>query len=349
MDGYVFQFNNATYPITLPVVEPIENQNDPASYVLSRYFVSLINEYMTPSFLTEGTSVGLFNQSDYTFNGAAVGDFVNNPLNPTLLVSTDYTFPLCSLYREKEEFHQISLVREGTLSHFAFQYVLPPLSQAQYNAMYSFLSVLSKTILKFGFQGSDPLQPSGVAVPFTTPDLLNSAAFLANAGISFTTWVGSTYAPIVAMDAAGNGIYYPSITIRFQAFEQEQFYAGNYEPIGGIDIIVDGYNDGYSIADGYNNLALGSINSPISITSFSPSSGSKAGGQWIAINGAGFLGLQTGLSTLIADVPVTQQLIRSDNLMLVQTGTSLQPVLGTIQLTDILGTQYFSSTNYSYL
>lgn len=334
-DGYQYSFNNALYPFEIPIPSPVEFFTDPVSYQLSLYFTDLINNYLSTAFAQQAQECGLYNTTEYLIaNGGAVGDFVNNPLNPQLLTTTDYTFPLCLLYRESEEFHQISLVRDGTLSHFVFQYVLPPLSQAQYNCLYNFLGQLSKAILHFGFQGNDPLYLSG-------------ASILQQAQISFTTWQGSKYEPIVAVDNNSNGLFFPSITIRFTVFEQE-FFVDNYEPIGGIDIIVDGYTDGYSIADGYNNIALGSINQPIEITSFSPTSGPSGGGTWIAVNGQGFLGLAQLTQALVCNVPVTQQICRSDNLLLLQTGTSLEAISGPIQLTNTLGTVFLSSTNYSY-
>jgi hypothetical protein len=337
-DGYNYQFNDAQYPVALPPAQPISSVSDPALYTLSLYFTNLINNYLSPAFAAQAQNCGLYNSTEYLFaNGSAVGDFVTNPLNPTLLTTSDYLFPLCSVYRETEEFHQMSLVRDGVLSRFVFQYVLPPLSQAQYNSLYNFLGQLSKTILHFGFQGNDPLY-------------LDGASILQQAQISFTTWEGSKYQPIVAMDAKGNGLFFPSISIRFTVFEQEFFVAGNYEPIGGVDLVVDGYTDGYSIADGYLNVGLGSISQPIQMTSFNPTSGPRGGATWVAISGQGFLGLAPfpAVPILVCNVPVTQQLCRADNLVLVQTGTSLQAISGPIQITDNLGNTYFSSTNYSY-
>jgi hypothetical protein len=334
-DGYFWSFNSNIYPTELPVVDPSLQFNDIVSYTLSQYFIAVLGNYLNAQFAEEVQRAGLQGNTDYlNKNGYAVGTWVNNPLNPALFTTANYKFPLVSLYREKENYEHFTLIKEGTRSYFILSYVLPPLTQPQYNRLYSFLSVVSKTILKFAFQGTDPLYNAGV------PPMVA-------AGMTFEQWVGATYEPIVAMDKSGMQLFFPKIDIRFNVFEREKQVSSNYEPLTdnyvGINLVDDGYTSQPVIdfSDGY-------VEPNITITGFSPDSGSISGNTPIAISGTGF-NSGTIASITVAGIPAIISR-ESPTLQIIFTG----PVIGTssssgpIIITDTLGNTYTSSGNFTY-
>jgi hypothetical protein len=336
-DGYFWSFNYAIYPLGLPVIDPILSYNDPVTAVLSQYFIAVLGNYLNASFAEEIQRAGLLGNTDYlNANGYVIGTWVTNPLNPSLLTTANYKFPLVSLYREKENYEQFTLVKEGVRSYYVLSYVLPPLTAPQYNRLYSFLSVISKTILRFGFRGNDPLYLSGAPV-------------FVSAGMTFEIWTGATYEPIVAMEPkTGQSLFFPKIDIRFNVFEREKAVNSNFEPLTDIFVEVDLVDDGYA-AQPVLNFADGYVEPNITIAGFSPATGSINGNTPIAISGTGF-DSNIVFQVLVAGVPAT--LGRSQpNLLIVFTGPVIgsPPPPGPITVIDTSGNLYVSSGNYTYV
>jgi hypothetical protein len=342
-DGYQFSFDSAVYP-PQPVIEPINQQIDPVSYVLASYIENLITNYLTLAFQTEWNNVGN-TSSDFIVNGSGLGDIVINPLNIQLLQTTNYQYPIVALYREKEAYHQQSLMKVGTMSDFVLHYILPPLTQPQQNRLYPFLSYFSKIFLKFFFQGGDPLYQ-------------NYFPQLQECGLASVKLTGATYPSSAATNAAGQSIFFPNVMIRFQALEIEYAVPANYQTLTSIYIQENNINDGYAPTDGYNNLADGYVQAQITLTSIS--SASQPHGQpgtWIVVKGTGFWQLQTyqdpqssgSPNVSLAGVPAAAIIIKSTTLMLVLPGVSLQAISGPLVVIDILGNTYQSSFNFTYL
>lgn len=330
-DGYLWQFNTAVYP-PASVIEPIVSQLDPVIFTLGNYITAIIQNYLGPSFSQEWARVMNPNSSLNPSQGP-VGDIVFNPLNAQLLETTDYQFPLLSLYREKEQYDQKVLFYIDTVSSFVLHYVLPPMNQEQLNVFQPFLPYLSKTFLKFFWQGADPLYQS----------YQNQ---FEEAGISQYWLRGAQYPQIVAQNAEGRTQFYPNIQIRFDIMEQERIpVPQNYLPITQVYIQSNVINDGYGPQDGYNNIADGYVNAFVNIVSFNPTSGPP--NTWITMKGYGFLQVAPN-SIQIAGIPVVSQVIRSDNVITILSGPSLQNISGPITVQDNLGNTYTSSSNFTY-
>ena len=312
-DGYLFSWNDQVYPQA--VVEPIVTQNDPIVSVICSYVQNLLANYVTPAFAVEASLIGLHDPTIQFTNGSALGSIVAYPLNPTLLQSTTYKFPLLSVYRETEDDIHFTLMKLMVKSNFVIQYVLPPLTPLGYNRLYSFLHYINETICTFFFQGNDPLYQNGAPV-------------FKNAGLSYLTLTGAKYEPLVAMTDK-QAFYFPTITLRFSCNERQKTVLANYEPFNDIYIETDQI-DGYLPANPYTNIADGYVDLVLTLDSLSASSGPSAGGTNILIQGDGFTTV-TGVS--ICNVPVSWFIVKSNNLLLVNTGATLTPGIGNVVVT----------------
>lgn len=352
VDGYAFGFGNAVFPPPNPLISStqIVELIDPVSYQLGLYIQSIIINYINPAFTQAWNAIGnagsnLINNDGY----ASIGNVIFNPLNTTLLQSTDIQYPIVCLYREKEQYHQQTSYRIGTISDFVLQYVLPPLDQEQYDALYPFLSYLSKTFLNCFFNGTDRFYTAHCNV-------------LRDAGLAWCKLIGATY-PSIAITALTGQQFFPNVVIRFQAFEMREPVDSNYEPFTDIFLSTSIVNDGYGLADAYS-MGDAYVSAGVSITSLSASSGVE--NNWIDCSGTGFLQLiipntnnQTIVSSstvsnyntnpiYVAGVPVKYVIVRSDKLLSLCLGPSLQSVSGPITLTNLLNNPYTSSIQFTY-
>ena len=166
------------------------------------------------------------------------------------------------------------------------------------------------------------------------------------AGMTLRFGKGPLYEPIVAMDAKGNALYFPTLIIDFQVFEREKSVASNFEALTDIYIEEDLISDGYA-AYPILNFNDGYVEPNLTITSFNPTTAGFSGNTPVAIMGTGF---QAGAvsQVIIAGIPATFG--RSQpNLLIVFTGTVLNPQPpGPIVIVDTSGNTYTSTGNFSY-
>ena len=248
---------------------------DPAIFELCWFFQAILNANLLPRFSDEAKFCGVTHANlDNWVDGYAVGQVIAFPLNQLLLKTTDFKFPLLSVYPEKDEYHSISSMKTGKKRDIVVVWVLPPLTPFQYNRLYPFFGVASNTFEVYGQQGLDPkVNP--------TRSVWNIA------GISFGCLVDCQYKPYMGLDKGGSSAVFPAIQMRLSFFERNQVVNQNYPILENIFIEGDLY-DGYSISNPILNFADGYATTTMTMTSASPAVGSIQGGTWITIKGTGF-------------------------------------------------------------
>jgi hypothetical protein len=281
------------------------------------------------------TSAGLVNSNlQNMIDGSIVGSTICHPL-PSTLKQTDYHFPILSAYRQDEHYRQMTNNKVVIESNFIITFTLPPLnSPEQLNLIYPFLQAASKTILFYGTAGSDPKYNNGELV-------------WAEAGFAFALMEGCQYGSFLGQ--AGKEVF-PSVKINFKVFEENHFVPEDYIPLTGFDGYISEL-DGYNINNPITNFIEFQTNLTFNISELSQTSGSKAGGQMVIIEGTGFqeANLVRQNQITFAGQSVQSFLVKSDTVIIAITGYTVSPISGPVIITDDNGNQAISSVNYSYV
>jgi hypothetical protein len=348
MDGY-YSFDAGTiFPVESNVVDPspILQLSDPVLYQICVFFTQLLNTNLQPRFSQEALACGVTHANvDNWVDGVAVAQTIDFPIRENLAAATDFKFPLLSIFTEQEEYHQMTLTNVSTKRDFVLHWVFPPLISKQYNHLYHFLQLASKTILGYGQQGFDPkVNPQGPSAWQT-------------AGLSFGTFQGAKYTHLDGIVAkkgiAGTHGKFPALEMRFSFWERCQLpVPQNFETFTDV-YLQENLVDGYNPANPIDNFIDGYIAPDITMTSVVPSSGTIQGGTLLFIYGTGFLAnkLQDASQLTICGSPAQTVQMRQPNVMMAITnpgvaGTAGQ--VGDIIFTDLQGNQYTLPNSYSF-
>lgn len=345
-DGY-YSFNSQTYPVPSTSVDatPILQLADPVIYKLASLITQLLNKDLLPRFQEEAIACGLTHANiDNWVDGVAVAQTVVFPFtsNPTLLKTTDFKFPLLSIYPESEEFHMLTLTTLATKREIVVTWILPPLTPGQYNKMYPFFSVATKTILAYASQGYDPK--------------IGTSSFWKQAGLSFGEIYDVIYEPLEGLHKTPNTkdmvqAMFPCIELRMATFERNkapvpQNYPTNLSKIELQINLVDGYNPASPVVD----FADGYIVPDISITSVSPNTGTIHGNTLVYVHGTGFAAekIKNASQLTFCDSPAKQVTVLTPSLMLALTNPNAAGI-GDVVFTDLQSNTYKLTNGFTYI
>jgi hypothetical protein len=347
-DGY-YSFGNQSveqYPIPSNSIAtgPVLQLADPLIYAMASFFSQLLNTNLLPRFQQEAEACGLTHANlDNFVDGYGVAQTIVFPLNEQLLRANDFKFPLLAIWPVHEEYLNLTLVYPATHRYFKVAWILPPLSAPQYNRLYPFLGLASKTILAYGLQGYDP-KVSDVSVWQTN-------------GIAFGYFHNASYEPYEGTSGKANTqAFFPTVEMEISFVERNQSpVVANFTEFTGIqDLQIDLY-DGYAPASPIPTFIAAPIQPDVSITSCTPATGTIQGNTLVVIEGNGFNSLGTlGPSSLTFDgSPAAAMNIRSSTLIMAITSPSPNfPVytgsIGPIVLTDNQGNAYSLATGWAY-
>ena len=237
MTDALWGYDSAEFPLPSLTSNPtpILQLADPAIFQLCDFFTKILNANLMPRFGNEAMACGVtHNNLDNWIDGYAVAQTVAFPLSPSILKTTDFKFPLLSVYPERDEYHSISLMKTGKRRDLVVSWILPPLTPFQYNRLYPFLGMASDTMEVYGQQGLDPkVNPN------------QSVWNIAN--ISFGSLIGCDYKPYLGLDKESKNATFPSIQMRLSFFERNQYIAANYpHSLDAANIELDLIDDGYA-------------------------------------------------------------------------------------------------------
>lgn len=334
-DGNVWSFDNLLFPPSTSVVSSELQELDYVSYKLLDYYTTIINANFGPRYNTVMQALGLTQSKlDFLQDGYVVAQSIAFPITANLLKQTNLKYPLLSLWREDENWLAWTTDYVLVESNFVLTLTLPPLTAPQYNRLYPFLAAVNKKILLATFLGSDALYN-------------NNELVMKEIGLSFIKSQGSKYGSILSTDKNNATVYFPSLQVKMSVYERNKYVSANGEPLAGFDIdgqFVDGYaaNIIDNFVDGYvdTNQAI--------ISSISPNSGSINGQTLTFINGFSFTGFKI-FSITLNGIPVANWNVKSDNLILVISGPTLDAGTGDVVITDTQGRTTTLTSGWTYI
>ena len=332
VDGYRFGFDTIVFPATSPATLA---SLDPITQTILRYYTNILQINLGNAFATDAVACGLTHQRlDYMVDGYLVGQAVAYPID-TVLKTTDFKFPLLSVYRTDRKFVQHSTMKLIIQSNYVVNYILPPLSTEQYSRLYKYFSAISDVLVQRTWQGYDQNYNNGEQIwktanlAYAFLDVYQYGSFLVNDGKT----------------------EFPSLRLNLTFMEESQFVPDNYESLSDVYVEVDeidGYNSSlpvYNIADGYCEPNL-------SITSISMSSGPVTGNTLVIIQGTGFTNITTS-NTLTESLTfngaqAAQLLVKSNTAIVAITGPGAIAGTGDVVITDDLGNTFTLGGSWTY-
>jgi hypothetical protein len=155
---------------------------------------------------------------------------------------------------------------------------------------------------------------------------------------------GVSYLPYEGFGAKNEQVYFPSMQFKFSITERNRIVWSNYETLTGMTVSasqVDGYVvSPIDFADGYVYVQP-------SLDTILPNSGSISGDTWCELSGSAFTSLSIQ-SITICNIPVISFDVKSDKLIVLQTGATFLKGQGDVVITDVSGNTYVITNGYNY-
>lgn len=246
------------YPLPAATTNTLLRDADPTIYFLLHYFTWCINHYVG-SRLVAQAQLAEFPEIDSAVRSTS-------SLNPApYLAESGFQFPLLALYRTQSVFTERTMVRRQDASTLVLAYVLPPLTASQAEQLVPILNAVKGLLDRVAISGRDDAYtpPDGAAgESIFSPDY---------AGL---TQVMCSQASFGAFGGTGD-LHFPAITMTVNAIESASVDLSGLPPFTGATA-----NIALQDSNGTTpNAAVSKTDLPLTLTSVSPASGPRAGGQ----------------------------------------------------------------------
>ena len=328
-DGYLFGWNSTTFPLT-----PTATLTDPVTSTILRYFQNIIKINLGQAFAVDAAACGFLNaQMNFVVDGNMVPQALAYPPDSTL-ATTNYKFPLLSVYRLTREFQQFTNMKLMIKSDYLVNFILPPLSNTQFNSLYKYLAYVSDVLIDRSWRGFDINYNGGEQVWKTAK--IAYALLTKEEDGSFTGIEGKEF---------------PAIRLHLSIMEEDQFIEANYPAMENIFVQTNVY-DGYNLSLPVDNLADGYVNPNLSIVGLNVTSGSVAGGTVIEVVGDGFLNITpsqvASFAITLNGAPVNRIVVKTNQVILVLSGPGPSAGTGNVVITDRLGNVATLTNGWTY-
>lgn len=223
-----FKFGGATYPLTSSLANPLLRDADPSLWYAIEYFASVITTHVEARLLAECAQAPAI---------AAITKAVAyvTSVDPTVvLLESQVQFPLLSVYRRSDEYDQRTLAYDHATSEWGVEFVLPPLSPAQYERVYPILKAVRDTLLDRIENTFDPGYQNGAKV-WQLAQLES---------------VRLTKGRFGSYDHDTGNLVFPAFMGTLLVKERQMPLEAQFEKLSGVDIVVDAASSiGPSILD----------------------------------------------------------------------------------------------------
>jgi hypothetical protein len=274
-------------PLPASTANPLLLDADPAlSYALD-FFAWGIETYVGTRLRAQAALYGLNLP-------AAVGGKLSVEPSP-FLYNHEFKFPLFALYRKHDAWDEHTTSWDKSTSRWSFSYVLGPLTPIQQDKLAPVLRAVAEVVRRLAHQGYDPAYLSGASI-----------WDVSRAGVQKARLVECSYGGYEPIDT--NGDYYRAINGTLEVLEREMPVTGAFEAWTGADVALD-------VTDPAQKTVVSDVvdfgtNVAPTVTSASPSSGTKAGSTIVTLTGTGFVPGTTP-AVLFGAMPATSVIVLS--------------------------------------
>lgn len=345
-DGYL-QFNSQVWPLPSNLVNPapIIQLANPVMYQICSFFQQILNTNLMPRWAQECAACGMtHNFLDAFIDGYPVAQTVSFPVEDLLAEANEFKFPLLSIHALGTSSQQWTLTNTAVRTEYKLCWVLPPMTDLQYNRLYDFMHYAEEVLVGYGAQGYDPK--------------VNTNSVWEACNVSFGSFYGTErvfYEGVIRGRATASSRF-PVLEFFFSFQERNQqpvrqnYQNGFVSPVGIQLNLVDPENP----ANPLDNFIDGYVYPNITVVSCSPSSGTINGNTMLLIQGTGFSTevIQSANQILICGAPAKAVTVKSPTAMLVITSPGINGTagqIGDVVILDQNGNAYTLPDAYTYV
>lgn len=266
-----FKHGGTQYPLTTGSPNPILRDVDPTLFYMLEYYSSVIQTHIGAKLAEQASGL------NYLESGApAVGQVF--PYDPEpWLTENQFKWPLLAGYR-KTLAYRYAGTRKVAVLQLEVAYVMKPVTVDEAERFVPFLHAIAAVVDNRTEQGFDPAYTPSTPTG-TAGEPVWSAARAGLARVEMKAAAFGGYQPT-------KDLHFPAVIMAIEAEERSEAVLGELGPFAGIDTTIHAANaDGTQVDD----FVQFSTHAPPVITSLSVTSGTKAGGTALTINGTGFI------------------------------------------------------------
>ncbi len=242
---------------------------DPAVFYLLEFYKSVLQTHLGARLLAEASSSGA-EQIEL-----AVAETL--PLNPEqYLVEHQIKFPLLAAYRKSTKFEDIG-GQKHSVDEIEVAYVLPPLQAGEAERLLPILKAVVSVLDNRTEQGMDPAYTPSASLGAAAGDLVWELAGVASANVKSATYGGYTPA---------ESLFFPAVILTVELKERSDVAVTEFEDLSGANVSID-LEDPVQETTVADFVQIATYPAP-TLTSASPSTGSKAGGTTVTLTGTDF-------------------------------------------------------------
>jgi hypothetical protein len=241
---------------------------DSSSFYMLEFFKSVLETHLRGRFMAEVASSG----ADQI--ASIVGETF--PFNPEpFLVEHQFTWPLLAAYRKGSKFTYIGS-RKLSVDHFEVAYVLPPMQAGEAERLLPILKSVVNVLDSCTERGFDPSYTPSAPMG-TAGDSAWVRAGVARAEVTSVSYGG--YAPT-------DKLFFPAVLITLELEERNEAALSDFGLLDGADVAVD-IKDSVQQTTVLDVADFATWPAP-TLTSLSPTTGTKAGGTTVTLTGTNF-------------------------------------------------------------
>lgn len=241
---------------------------DPAVFYLLEFYASVLRTHVGPRLIAEAASGGMEQIT------TAVAETL--PFNPEPFLTEQHVgFPLLAAYRKSSKFEDIG-GQKHSVDEIEVAYILPPLQAGEAERLLPILKAVAGCIDNRTEQGMDPAY-TPTAPTGSAGDLVWERAGVTSAGVKSVSYGG--YGPTETL-------YFPAVILTVEVKERSQVVVTEFGLHNGETTSIDIFDPVQETT--VSDVVQVSTYAAPTLTSISPTTGSKAGGTTITVTGTDF-------------------------------------------------------------
>lgn len=228
-----FLLGGFSSPVTASTTNTLLQDADPALYWFTQWCAATVQQHVGSRWDAECAAIGLTSLSGNIVKATL-------PYDPVPMFQfAQYAFPLLAIYRTESDFSDRTAVWIHRVGTFDLDYILPPLSPAQYERIYPVLSAIEAILYDRINQDFDPNVLSGQKLK----DLMATEYIKLLHSRPSRDWLKTNPAQ---GQGASSPVLFPTLHMRFEIAERKM--PDTYEAMAGVDGVTK-VSDGTTSVD----------------------------------------------------------------------------------------------------